>query len=243
MIASGIPEIDDMLGGGIERGTITIVSGPSGVGKTTLGIQFMKEAAARGERSVVYAFEEQLHTLLHRCDDIGVPVRGMVDEGSLAIVEVEPLRFSPGEFALMVRREVEERNARIVMIDGVAGYQLTLAGDDLVVHLHSLGRYLKNMGATVIFINEVKSITGDFHATETEISYLCDNLIFMRYLEVEGELRKAIGVLKKRLGDFTKTLREYEITCDGVRVGPPLTGLRGVLTGTPERVDGDHGAP
>jgi circadian clock protein KaiC len=241
MIASGVAEIDEMLGGGIERGTITILTGPSGVGKTTLGIQFMKEAAARGERSVVYAFEEQLDTLLHRCDAIGVPVRGMVDGGSLAIVEVEPLRFSPGEFALMVRREVEENGARIVMIDGVTGYELTLAGDDLVVHLHALGRYLKNMGVTVIFINEVKSITGEFRATETEISYLCDNLIFMRYLEVKGELRKAIGVLKKRLGDFTKTLREYEITCDGVRVGPPLTGLRGVLTGTPDRWHDDQG--
>ena len=243
MIPSGIAEIDEMLCGGIERGTITIVSGPSGVGKTTLGIQFMKEAASRGERSVIYAFEEQLPTLLHRCDEIGVPVRGMMDGGALAVMEVEPLRFSPGEFALMVRREVEEHNVRVVMIDGVAGYQLTLAGDDLVVHLHSLGRYLKNMGVTVIFINEVKSITGEFRATETEISYLCDNLIFLRYLEVQGELRKAIGVLKKRMSDFGKTLREYEITCDGLRVGRPLIGLRGVLTGTPEWVHGEDGGP
>jgi circadian clock protein KaiC len=243
MIPSGIPEVDEMLGGGIERGAITILSGPSGVGKTTLGIQFMKEAASRGERSVIYAFEEQRDTLLHRCDAVGVPVREMVHGGSLAIVEVEPLRFSPGEFALMVRREVEEHDARLVMIDGVAGYQLTLAGDDLVVQLHALGRYLKNMGVTVVFINDVNSITGEFRATETEISYLCDNLIFMRYLEVRGELRKAIGVLKKRMGDFAKTLREYEITCDGVRVGPPLIGLRGVLTGTPVRVDDEGGAP
>jgi circadian clock protein KaiC len=236
-IASGVPELDEMLGGGIERGTITILSGPSGVGKTTLGIQFMKEAASRGERSVIYAFEEQLDTILHRCDSIGIPVRGMVDEGSLDVVEVEPLRFSPGEFALMVRREVEQNNARIVMIDGIAGYELTLAGDDLVTHLHALGRYLKNMGVTVLLANEVRGITGEFQATETGISYLCDNLVFLRYLEVRGELRKAIGVLKKRLGDFSKTLREIEITCDGVLVGEPLTGLRGVLTGTPEWVD------
>jgi circadian clock protein KaiC len=167
----------------------------------------------------------------------------MVDAGSLSIVEVEPLRFSPGEFALKVRREVEERGARIVMIDGIAGYQLTLAGDNLVVHLHALGRYLKNMGVTVLFINEVSSITGDFRATETEISYLCDNLVFLRYLEVDGELRKAIGVLKKRLSDFAKTLREFEITCDGIRVGPPLAGLRGVLTGTPDRSDSRAGPP
>jgi circadian clock protein KaiC len=234
LIPSGIAELDEMLGGGIERGTITILSGPSGVGKTTLGIQFMKEAASRGERSVVYAFEEQRDTLLHRCDGIGIPVRAMLGEGQLSVMEVEPLRFSPGEFALMVRREVEERNARIVMIDGIAGYQLTLAGDDLVTHLHALGRYLQNMGVTVLLMNEVSGITGDFEATEAGISYLCDNLVFLRYLEIDGELRKSVGVLKKRLSGFSRNIREFEITCDGVLVGEPLTGLRGVLTGTPE---------
>ncbi|HEX7241093.1 MAG TPA: ATPase domain-containing protein [Longimicrobiaceae bacterium] len=234
LIPSGIPEFDEMLGGGIERGTITILSGPSGAGKTTLGIQFMKEAATRGERSVVYAFEEQMDTLLHRCEAIGVPLGDMVREGNLSVVEVEPLRFSPGEFALMVRREVEERGTRIVMIDGIAGYSLTLAGDDLVSHLHALGRYLKNMGVTVLLMNETEAITGEFRATEVGVSYLCDNLVFLRYLEMGGELRKAVGVLKKRIGDFARTLREISITCDGVQVGEPLTELRGILTGTPE---------
>jgi circadian clock protein KaiC len=236
IIPSGLPELDEMLGGGIERGTITILSGPSGVGKTTLGMQFMKEASTRGERSVVYAFEEHRETLLHRCTNVGIPVRGMVEKGTLSVVQVEPLRFSPAEFALLVRREVEERGARVVMIDGIAGYRLTLAGDDLVAHLHALGRYLKNMGVTVLFINEMEAITGDFRATEVGVSYLCDNLVFLRYLEIDGELRKAIGVLKKRLGDFEKTVRELAITGSGIRVGSPLAGLRGVLTGTPEWV-------
>ena len=234
MLPSGIPELDQMLGGGIERGTITILSGPSGVGKTTLGIQFMKEAASRGERSVIYAFEEQRETLLHRCDGIGIPVRAMLGDGSVSVTEVEPLRYSPGEFALMVRREVEERKARIVMLDGIEGYSLTLAGDDLITHLHALGRYLQNMGVTVLLLNEVTGITGDFQATEAGISYLCDNLVFLRYLEIDGELRKSVGVLKKRLSDYEKTIREFDITCDGVVVGRPLAGLRGVLTGTPE---------
>jgi circadian clock protein KaiC len=236
VIPCGVAELDEMLGGGIERGTVTILSGPSGVGKTTLGMQFMKEAAERGERSVVYAFEEHSETLFHRCASIGIPVRQMVDAGSLSVVQVEPLRFSPAEFALLVRREVEEQGARIVMIDGVSGYRLTLAGDDLVMHLHALGRYLKNMGVTVILTNEVERITGEFRATEVGVSYLCDNLIFFRYLELDGELRKAIGVLKKRAGDFGKALRELRITSSGLRVGEPLAGLRGVLTGTPEWV-------
>jgi circadian clock protein KaiC len=234
MIASGIPGLDEMLGGGIERGTISIFSGPSGVGKTTLGMQFMKEAASRGERSVVYAFEEHLDTLLHRCAHVGIPVGAMIRAGTLSVVQVEPLRFSPAEFALLVRREVEERGTRLVMIDGIAGYRLTLAGDDLTVQLHALGRYLKNMGATVVLINEVDGITGDFRATEVGVSYLCDNLFFLRYLEVDGELRKAVGVLKKRVSDFSRTIRELEITAEGLRVGPPLTGLRGVLSGVPE---------
>jgi circadian clock protein KaiC len=236
VIPSGLSGLDEVLGGGIERGTISIFSGPSGAGKTTLGMQFMKEAAARGERSVVYAFEEHTDTLLHRCDSIGIPAREMIDEGNLSVVQVEPLRFSPAEFALLVRREVEECGARIVMVDGVSGYRLTLAGDDLVTHLHALGRYLKNMGVTVILISDVESITGDFRATEIGISYLCDNIIFLRYLEIDGELRKGIGVLKKRLSDFAKTIRELEITGGGLRVGAPLAGLRGVLTGTPEWV-------
>lgn len=235
IVPSGIAELDEMMGGGVERGTITILSGPSGVGKTTLGTQFMKEAATRGERSVIYLFEEQKETLLHRCHAIGMPVRSIIEQGTLSVVHVEPLRFSPAEFALLVRKEVEERGARLVMIDGIAGYRLTLAGDDLVAHLHALGRYLKNMGATVIFINEVEGIIGDFRLTDIGVSYLSDNLIFLRYIEIDGELRKAIGVLKKRLGDFGKALRELTITDHGIEVGEPLSGFRGILTGNPER--------
>jgi circadian clock protein KaiC len=230
----GVPELDELLGGGIDRGTITMLSGPSGVGKTTLGVQFMSEAASRGERAVIYAFEETPETLLRRCDAVGIPVRTNMANGTLSLVTVEPLRFSPAEFALLVRREVEQKGARVIMVDGIAGYRLTLAGDNLVVQLHALGRYLKNMGVTVIFVNEVEGITGDFRATGIGASYLSDNLIFMRYIELNGQLRKALGVLKKRVGDFGTHLREFSITGSGICVGAPLSGLRGLLTGTPE---------
>ena len=235
-VSSGVPELDEMLGGGIERGTVSILTGPTGVGKTTLGMQFMREAARRGERSVVYAFEEQADTLLHRCQAVGMPVREMIDEGTLGVVAVEPLRFSPDEFALMVRREIEERGTRMIMIDGISGYRLTLAGDDLVKQLHALGRYLRNMGVTTLLMNDIEAITGDFKATGVGVSYLADNLVFLRYVEIDGALRRAIGVLKKRLTDFGKTLREFEITGQGIRVGGPLDGLRGLLTGTPDRI-------
>ncbi len=233
-ISSGIPELDELLHGGFERGTITIISGPSGVGKSTLGLQFMKEAAGRGERSVVYSFEEWQETLLNRCESVNIPVHAMIKQGTLSVVQIEPLHYTPSEFANLVRHEVEQKNTRIVMLDSISGYSLSLRGDNLVAHIHALCKYLQNMGVAVILINEVKAITGDFRATEVGISYLGDNIIFLRYLEMQGEIRKVIGVLKKRMSDFEKTLREYEITRYGIRVGKPLTNLRGILTGNPE---------
>lgn len=234
VISSGVPELDELLHGGFERGTITIISGPSGVGKSTLGLQFMKEAAGRGERSVVYTFEEWQETLLRRCQSINIPVHTMIKQGTLSVVPVEPLHYSPNEFANIVRDEVEQKKARIVMIDSVSGYSLSLRGEDLVPHIHALCKYLQNMGVAVILINELETITGDFRATEVGISYMGDNIVFLRYLEMQGELRKVIGVLKKRMSDFERTLREYEITRYGIKVGKPLTNLRGILKGTPE---------
>jgi len=241
-IGSGVPEVDDLLRGGLERGTVTIVSGPSGVGKTTLGTQFVKEAASRGERSVIYLLEESAETFHHRSEAIGTPIRDMVDRGTLAIDEVEALQRSPEEFADDVRREVEEREASLVMIDGIDGYRLSLADGDreLTRRLHALTRYLQNMGVTTIVTGEVKNVTGEFRATQDEVSYLADNIVFLRYLEFDGELRKAIGVLKKRASDFERTLREFEITEDGLTVGEPLSGLRGILQGTPEWADHDE---
>ena len=237
VLSSGVPELDELLHGGFERSTITIISGPSGVGKSTLGLQFMKEAAGRGERSVIYAFEERKETLLHRCQAINIPVYAMMERGTLSVIQVEPLHYTPDEFANLVRYEVEQQKARIVMIDSISGYRLSVRGNELVNHIHALCKYLQNMGVAVLLINEVETITGDFRPTEIGISYIADNLVFLRYLEMEGELRKAIGVLKKRMSDFEKTLREFEITRYGIKVGRPLTNLRGILKGSPEWVD------
>lgn len=233
-ISSGIPGIDELLHGGIERGTITIISGPSGVGKSTLGLQFMKEAAGRGERSVVYTFEERKETLLHRAEGINIAVHAMQERGTLSVIQVEPLYYTPDEFANLVRHEVEQKQARIVMIDSVSGYRLSVRGEDLISHIHSLCKYLQNMGVAVLLINEVETITGEFRVTEVGISYLADTIVFLRYMEMQGELRRAIGVLKKRMSDFEKTLREFEISRYGIKVGKPLTQLRGVLSGLPD---------
>jgi circadian clock protein KaiC len=153
------------------------------------------------------------------------------------VVQVEPLQWTPDEFARQVRREVEERRTRIVMLDSTSGYQLSLRSGSLVGHLHALCKYLQNMGVAVLLISEVEAITGEFRATEAGISYLADNIVFLRYLEIRGELRRAIGVLKKRLSSFERALREIEITRYGIKVGMPLTELRGILRGTPEWID------
>jgi len=246
MIRSGVPELDEMLHGGMTRGMVTLISGPSGVGKTTLGVLFMRELAGRGEHSVVYLFEEWIESFVHRCEAISIPVHAMIERGTLSVVQVEPLRYSSDEFNRMVRREVEERNARIVMLDSISGYRLCIRGQELVTHLAALTRYLKSMGVTALIINETESIAGgEFRVTEVGISYLADNVLFLRYLETAGQLRKAVGVLKKRMSDFENNLRELEITRYGVKVGRPLTNLRGILTGTPQLADhgGDRASP
>jgi circadian clock protein KaiC len=233
-IPFGVPELDLLTHGGLERGTITIITGPSGVGKTTLGMQFVSEAASRGERCVVYMFEEWRDSLIRRCESVRIPVQRMLERGTLSVVHVEPLRFTADEFALMVREEVEQRHARIVMIDSVAGYRLSLHDQDLVEHLHGLAKYLQNMGVAVLLINEVAGVIGNFRVTDIGASYMADNILFIRYLELHGEMAKALGVLKKRLSDFEKTLRELRITADGIWVGPTMAGLRGILSGAPE---------
>lgn len=233
-VSSGVPELDELLRGGLERGTVTFITGPSGVGKTTLALHFMKEAAARGERSVVYTFEEEVNTMLRRAESINISVHAMIERGTLQVMKVEPLRWSPDEFAQLVRRQVEVEQARVVMIDSAAGYQLAMRGDDVASHLYALSKYLQNRGVVVLLIAEVSNVVGDFKVTEAGMSYLADNILFLRYLEIDGELRRAIGVLKKRLSDFEKTLREFEITRSGITVGKPLTQLRGILKGSPE---------
>lgn len=233
-ISTGIDELDELLHGGIEKGTVTIVSGPTGAGKTNFGIQFAKEAASRGERSTVYTFEESADVLVKRSESIGVPVQSMIENGNLEIFSVEPLSYSPDEFVSIVRQDIEDNDTKIVIIDSVGGYGLSIREENTLERLHSLAVYLQNMGVTTLLIHETANVTGQFETTGMNASYLADNIIFLRYLELNGELRKAIGVLKKRMSDFERTIREFNITKDGLKVGDKMTNLRGILTGLPE---------
>lgn len=234
-LRSGIQALDDLMNGGIERGTVTFISGPPGVGKTTTGAQYLTQAATDNTRSVIYLFEERLETFIHRCRTIGLSIDELRADGSLSVNVIDPLTLSAEEFAHMVRNEVEEEDAEVVMIDGFGGYTSAIQGDkeDLKRDLHALTRYLVNREISVFVTDSIDQITGINSATSANLSPISDNIVFLSYVESEGSLQKVIGVLKKRAGGFENSLREFEITTDGVRIGAPLTNQTGILGGAP----------
>lgn len=236
VIPSGVPEMDALLNGGIERGMVTIISGPSGTGKSLISLLFAREAAKRGEHAAILLFEETRDPLLRRAERLGLPLEQMQAEGKFSVMHVMPTLYLPDEFTTMLQREVEEHSVRLVVLDSLNGYLKTLHGEDFSSSIFDLCTYLKAWNVTTILINDVEEVTGDFRVTELHISYLADNIIFLRYLEMRGEMRKAIGVLKKRMSNFEQTIREFTVTDDGVKVGEPLVDLRGILLGVPEWV-------
>ena len=235
-IPFGIEGLDQMLHGGLEKGTITVMTGPTGIGKTTVCAQFLNSAVEQGMRAALFSFEEEIGMMLARCKAIGIPLGRRIEEGLLTVRKVEPLQYSPDEFAKMVREEVEA-GCEIVMIDSLEGYRLALSGDDLVGHLHALCKYLQNVGVATMLINEKERLSGGFTATEAGISYLADNIVYMRYIERRAqntlELCRGIGVLKKRLSGFEPSLREVRITSEGVRVHAKMEKLSAMLSAMP----------
>lgn len=235
VLGSGIPSLDRLLNGGIEKGTTTIISGPTGVGKTTLGVQYMKEAAGRGERSVIYTFEEMPESIISRCESINMPINDMIKNSFLEIIKVNPLKYTPDEFFYHLRNKVKEDNIDILLLDSLAGYKMAFpensSDNDKIRHLHTLSQYLSSKGVTVIIVNEVANIIGDFHATGFGISYLADNIIILNYFEYKSRLKKTIGVLKKRQSDFERYLREFKMNKYGIEIGEPLLNLQGILNG------------
>jgi circadian clock protein KaiC len=238
-LPSGLPEMDTLLGGGIERGTSTLIVGAAGTGKSTLASQFVAAAAARGQDAALFIFDESIHTLLSRCTGLGIDLREQVESGRVTIQQVDPAELSPGEFVQAIRTAVETRKVSVVVIDSLNGYLNAMPGERfLTIQLHELLSYLGQAGVATILVGAHQGLIGSQMNTPVDATYLVDAVILMRYFEVYGELRQAISVVKKRGGAHERTIRELKLQDGRIVVGPPLRNFRGVLTGVPMFEDG-----
>jgi len=233
-LRSDIRELDDLLGGGIEEGTSTLVVGGAGTGKSTIAAQFCAAAAARGQRSIIFMFDESPNTLFSRCEGIGVPLRQQVDAGLITLKQVDPAELSPGELSYLIQVAVEKDAAKIVVIDSLNGYLNAMPEERfLTIQLHELLMYLSQRGVATLLIGAHQGIIGSNMQTPVDASYLADAVLLLRYFESKGEVRQAISVVKKRGGAHERTIREFGMQEGRIRVGEALRHFRGVLTGVP----------
>jgi circadian clock protein KaiC len=236
-IKSGIAALDALMGGGLDKGTSTLIMGPAGSGKSTLATQYAVAAAARGERAALFLFEESRKTLLARSAGLGLDVRGHLEAGRLMIRQVDPGELSPGEFVHAVRREVEGHGASIVMIDSLNGYLNAMPEVRfLTLQLHELLTYLGQQGVTTLLVVAQHGLVGSAMQTPIDASYLADSVLLLRFFEATGQVRMALSVLKKRSGSLERTIRELHVGKDGITVGKPLEEFQGILTGVPRYV-------
>jgi circadian clock protein KaiC len=233
--SSGLKELDRLMGGGLARGSSTIIMGPAGCGKSTIAAQFVASAAARGEKAAVYTFDESVSTFVMRSDGVGLKMSDRIADGLVQPTRIDPGELAPFEFAQMVRQAVERDNAKVVVIDSLNGYMNATPDERfLVVQLHELLNYLGNKGVCTIIVVAQTGMFGPSMHNPVDASYLADTVVLMRYFEHAGQILKAISIMKKRTGPHENTIREFGIRDGHVRVGEPLTKFRGVLTGVPE---------
>jgi circadian clock protein KaiC len=234
VISSGVKAIDDLLGGGLEAGSSTLIMGPAGVGKSTLSTQYAIAAAARGEKAAFFIFDESRRSLIKRSVALGLNLDDHLTNGSITAQQVDPAELAPGEFAHLVRRSVERDNARVVIIDSLNGYLNAMPEERfLTLHLHEMLTYLGEHGVATILVMAQHGLIGTNMISAVDVSYLADSVILLRYYEAEGQLHKAISVMKKRSGDHEKAIRDFSMSSAGITVGPPLTQFRGILSGIP----------
>jgi circadian clock protein KaiC len=240
VVSSGIEALDALVHGGIERGTSILLLGAAGTGKSSIATQYAMAAAARGEKSVAYLFEETTGTWRARARSLHFDVDQHLAEGRLAIRQIDPAEMSPGRLAASVQHAVEHDQARIVILDSLNGYLQSVPDEThLILHLHELLTYLGQRGVTTFLILTQQGILGPGIETPFDVSYLADAIILLRYFEAAGEVRKAISAVKKRSGGHERTIREFRLDQAGVRVGEPLRDFHGVLTGVPTYEGGE----
>jgi circadian clock protein KaiC len=233
-ISSGVPAFDELLGGGLDIGTSTLLMGPAGSGKSTIASQFAASTAKRGEFAAIFIFDEGINTYLSRAQGMGSNIRAMVDQGSISLQQVDPAEMSPGEFASRVRACVEERSARVVVIDSINGFLNSMPDENfLTAQLHELLTFLNQQGVVTLLVLSQHGFLGSNMGSPVDVSYLADNVVLLRYFEAEGAVRRAVSVVKKRTGRHEPTIREMTITSNGLELGAPLSAFHGVLTGVP----------
>ena len=235
-VPTGLPELNKLLGGGIERGSSTLVLGPAGTGKSLLTLTFAVQALTRGETAAMFIFDEELGLLFQRAKGLGIDLAALQDSGQLIVEQVDAAELAPGEFAERVRNSVSEKDAQTVIIDSLNGYQSAMPEEkQLILHMHELLQYLNRQGATTFLTVAQHGLVGDMRSP-VDITYLADTVILLRYFEATGRVRRAISVIKKRTSAHEDTIREYRLGPDGVTLGEPLINFQGVLRGVPELV-------
>ena len=232
-ITSGIPELDQLLGGGVETGSSTLVIGPAGTGKSLAAIIFLVAAIKRRERAALFVFDEELGLLFSRMKGLGIDLEAMQRGGNLFIEQVDAAELSPGEFAHRVRKRVDEDAIKTVVIDSLNGYQAAMPEENsLILHVHELLQYLNRRGAATFMTVAQHGLVGDMKSP-VDVTYLADTVVLLRYFEALGSVRRAISIIKKRTGAHESTIREYRIDNRGLTIGEPLDGFQGVLRGVP----------
>ncbi len=233
-VTSGIKELDALLGGGLDRGTSTLILGPAGSGKSSIAMQFALAVAERGEHAASFIFDEGRNTYLARAAGLGKEMREMIEAGRMSVQQIDPAELSPGEFAHSVRRAVTVEGARLVVIDSLNGYLQAMPDERfLTVQMHELLTYLNRQGVVTILVMAQHGFMGVNMGSPVDVSYLADSVLMLRFFEAAGAVRRAISVVKKRTGYHENTIREMRMSSEGITVGKPLSDFQGVLTGVP----------
>ncbi len=232
-VSTGSLELDALLGGGLVPGTATLLTGPAGVGKTTASVQCMVAALKRGENAAYFLFDERMPTLLTRSAALGMDLEPYLQNGQLELRAIDPAEMSPGEFADAIRRTVEDHSATLVVVDSLNAYLQAMPNEQfLVLQMHEMLTYLGQKGVVSLLILGLHGVMGDIRS-DVDLSYLSDTVVQLRYFEAHGEVRQAISVIKTRTARHERTIREFQIGSQGLRLGEPLRQFQGVLTGVP----------
>lgn len=238
-VSSGIGELDKLTGGGLTFGSSTLLIGPAGAGKSSIALRYATESAARGEHAVFYSFDETVQSLVLRSASLGADPRPHLEAGRLRMQQIDPAELSPGEFSYRVRADVDERHARVIVIDSLNGLLNAMPGEDyLAIQMHELLTFLSHRGVVVLLVLSQAGVLGASMHSPVDLSYLADNMLLFRYFEAAGTVRKALSIVKKRASDHEDTIRELRLRRGSIVVGEPLADFQGVMTGVPEFIGG-----